>query len=147
MISLCDLHGFKSDGVPALRGGSRHGVLSLTEKQFDSCFQKENRFSPVECHWIYRPHSRIGLGARWRWVTQSGLHVSLFCFIFVCMFYFSTFISFCCLFWFSFFWCLFLIWESAYKRANREKIWSWVGWVCGGSGRSWRRGKYDQSIQ
>lgn len=40
-------------------GVSGHKVPSLSKKHVtDTYWDGENRFSPVECHWLYHPHSR-----------------------------------------------------------------------------------------
>lgn len=49
-----DLHMFKSDRVPALRRQIGHSISPLTKKLFviDTDWQRENKYSPVECHWV-----------------------------------------------------------------------------------------------
>lgn len=53
-----DLHRFKSDKTPALQRGSGHKVPPLTHKLFATGAWQENQVSPMECHWVYQPHSR-----------------------------------------------------------------------------------------
>ena len=43
--------------------------------------EKGMQFSPLECHWIYQPRSRIGPKPRSCWPTQNELHGFLFHFV------------------------------------------------------------------
>lgn len=60
-MAVCTrLHGFMPHGVPlALRETSGQGVQHLTKILFatDTCWQRENEFSPVECHCVFQPYS------------------------------------------------------------------------------------------
>ena len=55
-VTAQDLHMFKPDKVVALGEGNGHGVSLLTMKPFliDTCWQRENQFSPIECLWLYQ---------------------------------------------------------------------------------------------
>lgn len=73
----------------------KDGALTLTKKFLvvDACWEWENPFSLVECHWVYQPHSRSCSISRDSWPIQSefsvvclldwfcGLSVSV-CFVF-----------------------------------------------------------------
>ena len=50
------------DGVPALRAVNGRGLAPLTQKLsvVDTDWQNENQFSPLESHWVDKPHLRAG---------------------------------------------------------------------------------------
>lgn len=56
------LHNSKTDGIPALGGGSGHDLQSPTQKlfQIDNHSQRKTQFSPKEYLWVYKPHSPVG---------------------------------------------------------------------------------------
>lgn len=56
-----------------------------TEELFavDTCWQRENPFSPLECHWVYQTHCSVGSGLMSSWPTQNKLHPLFLCFLFV----------------------------------------------------------------
>lgn len=56
---VANLDRLKPDKVSELRRGRGHKVPSLSKKHVtDTYWDGENRFSPVECHWLYHPHSK-----------------------------------------------------------------------------------------
>lgn len=55
-----------------------------------TCWQRENQFPSMQCHWVYQPHSRAGLLPSSSWLTQNRLHSSSLC---VCvLFYWFLFV-------------------------------------------------------
>ena len=74
---------------PMWRKGSGYIVSPLNKKLFavDSCWERENQFSPVEWSWVYQPHSRAGLMLRSRWpIRMDSMFVCLFVHDFVVFF-------------------------------------------------------------
>lgn len=89
---------------------SRHGVPPLTQKLFatDTNWQKEkNQFSPMECYWVYQPHSRAGAMHRSTWPMQNEIHGVC---VVVCLFVLFTWWGAFCLFvcFLAFLWVLFI---------------------------------------
>lgn len=55
-VTACTyLYRFKSNKIPSLRRASWYKFLPLTNNllAFDTCCQKENQISSLECHWFY----------------------------------------------------------------------------------------------
>lgn len=114
---------------------------TLTKKLFaiNTCWERGTLFSPMECPWVYQPHSREGpcSGA----VDQHRHSIAFVNVLFVCyflscfLFYFISF-DFCCLLFSCLFVCLEMGWE--------HHALGWGGrW--GGSERIGRGKEYDQN--
>lgn len=72
----------------------------LTKNLFSivTCWERENKFSIIEYHKVYQPHSMAGSWPRRSWPTQNGFHGGFFVNV---LFYFWYFLS-CCIFSVSF---------------------------------------------
>lgn len=125
-----NLHRFQTDGVPALRGGSRHSIPPLTKKLpvTDATAKRKPLFSSG-VSLIYQPHFREGPTPGKSWTTKNKLSRMLrtFCSILFCSACFVMmdfgvifpFVGFFCVPWFSFV----LIWE---RRKEEHKV-GWIG--------------------
>lgn len=100
---------------PVWRRGSGYIVSPLNKKLFAAdSWERENQFSPVECSWVYQPHSRAGLMLRSEWPIQMD---SMFVFFMILLLLFVVLLSF-----FALFSCFYFMY---YERTNMN----WVGWV------------------
>lgn len=126
---------------PASRG-CEDKLSSPTKKVFaiDSSWKRESQFSPIECYWVYQPHSRTetmprsGLvNIKWKQnisikETNISLFVWLLFFCFVCLRGGTlSFILFChfCIIWISVFGLLF--YYSQIKENEKEQEVGCVG--------------------
>lgn len=59
-----------------LRKGSRNKALLSKKMIFliKTYWERENWLFSVECHWLYKLHSRVGHVPRSIWETQNRLH-------------------------------------------------------------------------
>lgn len=103
-------------------------ILLLTKKLFavNSLMKRMKPASLLECHLVYKPHTRVGLTPRRIWPVQMGLHIVFV--LFVLLWYFLSYWVFC-LFWFLFIY-LFIFWETTWSWVGREmrRIWGRCQW-------------------
>lgn len=79
---------------------------TLAKKLFAvDVFWERRRFSPVECHWVYQPHSQVTNFATltpcfylWTFCFVLAVSVLLVCCLFVLIFVFAGFAFYSCLF-------------------------------------------------
>lgn len=89
-----DIHKFKPDKISTSRKENGHKVLMLINKLFviNSYWDKENQFSPMECQYIYQPHSQLAHAqeqlANTKWILEAFVYFSGFVLIYFCLNYF-----------------------------------------------------------
>lgn len=116
-----NLHRFKPDKILSLRRGGRYKILPTNKKVFEiiTCWERENHFSSMDCHWAYQPH----FSWKFPWpgvVGQNRLHY-WWGFLFVSL----SVLLFAWVFKFSFL----MFWRGMEKRRDREteREVVWVG--------------------
>lgn len=93
----------------------------------DTCWQRENQFSPKKYHWVYQPEPRAGSMPSKSWPTPDELGgisvLFFFCFALVFLLGFCQllflWVFFC--FFFGGFWFCFLLFVLLESRREREK--------------------------
>lgn len=116
------------ENILAWKRGSEPKVRPLTTKVFviDTKWERENRFSPMQCQWVCQLHSRAGLMPSSSWATRNRLYVSL-CFVWASCFVWNfVFLTFC----FDF-WILLLIPCLAFVWQWKLQVWSWAHMEAG----------------
>lgn len=137
-----NLHRAKLQKVPAMRRGRGHGPTPNQEIIFHwYLLVRENRFSPMEPHWVYQSHLRIDSMPVSSWSShhkkKKRKKKDSVGFVLLLVFFFVLFVLFFCylfsLFWirlgvlhFSlFFICLFVLVFFCFLEI-KKKTWSWV---------------------